>query len=478
MALTPNGLTVERLPEIIESIEASQRQLIDPNISTKDDEFLGQLNLILADALASAHALAQAVNDNKNLNAAEGRHLDELAALRKVFRITDTSTSGNVEVSGKPNSTIPVNTIVANGQTGDRYNIASDVLLNPTNTLQAKLSLAQVQAASPYSVTLDGVQYAHTTDTAPTTTSILEALRTLINADAASGAVASVVGSQLVLTRKTNSFSVSVSLNMRIDEVTATAFVVAQQQGPIAATTNTINTIITPSLGFVSVTNSQALIAGRFRETDEEFRARVKESSNVSGKATLTSVRQALRATNGVAYAKVVENSTMTVDSEGRPPKSIEAIVQGASDQDIAQVLFEYKGAGIETFGTTLEVVLDEGVSYNIRFSRPTQVNMAVRVTYALYDEESFPSDALLTIREVVLNHINNLNIDVDVIPKRMFGPIYQSVSGIGELIVEVQPIDTPGAVVVPEAWQENTFPIADREFAQTSISDIYIVGV
>ena len=52
MALDANGLTIRRLPEVLEDLVTSEQQLINANISTDDDTLLGQLNVIIAAAIA------------------------------------------------------------------------------------------------------------------------------------------------------------------------------------------------------------------------------------------------------------------------------------------------------------------------------------------------------------------------------------------------------------------------------------------
>lgn len=75
----------------------------------------------------------------------------------------------------------------------------------------------------------------------------------------------------------------------------------------------------------------------------------------------------------------VPENNTTGVtisSSYGRPGKSVEMVVQGGADSDIAAAILASKPAGIQTYGNTgpIQVFDAVGNAYNIFFSRPTEL--------------------------------------------------------------------------------------------------------
>ena len=163
----------------------------------------------------------------------------------------------------------------------------------------------------------------------------------------------------------------------------------------------------------------------------------------------------------------------------GMPPKSIEAIVQGGTNEEVASVLWEVKGAGIETFGNTTETILDSyGIARTVKLTRPLPVYLAFKVEYTLYDEELFPSNGESLIAETVLSTTEELGIDEDVIPSRYFGPIYRAVSGIDSLEVYVQKIESPSTLPTPSNWQTSRLPIDAAQFASTTSSNISVTVV
>lgn len=83
----------------------------------------------------------------------------------------------------------------------------------------------------------------------------------------------------------------------------------------------------------------------------------------------------------------------------GRPAKSFEIIVEGGDDTEIAQAIFDSKPAGIQTYGNTSEVIVDQyGKSHTIYFSRPTVVPIYISINLSV--NSLFPVDGVPTIQE------------------------------------------------------------------------------
>lgn len=95
----------------------------------------------------------------------------------------------------------------------------------------------------------------------------------------------------------------------------------------------------------------------------------------------------------------------------GPPPHSIEAVVYGwARSSDVAQQIFRRKAAGIQTYGsTTVAVLSSSGVTYNIKFSRPTLVPVWIKVTDLETDANRFPVDGKDQIAQALIDYIGTM---------------------------------------------------------------------
>ena len=167
-----------------------------------------------------------------------------------------------------------------------------------------------------------------------------------------------------------------------ISGTTITLPVIATATGPLAAPDGSLTVIVTPVSGVTAVTNAADATVGTNTETDAALRIRRLISLSRAGTATLNGIYNALMNVSEVVQASVVENATDSVDGAGRPPHSFEAIVMGGADDDVAAAILAAKGAGIATFGTSSADVQDsQGVNHTVNFSRPTPVNIYLKIT-------------------------------------------------------------------------------------------------
>ncbi len=142
-------------------------------------------------------------------------------------------------------------------------------------------------------------------------------------------------------------------------------------------------TVITDSIpGLESTTNKSGSIGAREEETDAELRSRYKVEGIEGAGSSIDAVRVAILAVNGVLDALVYENIEILPDSEGRPPKSIECVVLGGNEREIAEAIFETKSAGIETYGKDESIPISfQSQTYQINFSRLTSRYIHVAIT-------------------------------------------------------------------------------------------------
>lgn len=125
---------------------------------------------------------------------------------------------------------------------------------------------------------------------------------------------------------------------------------------------------------------------GRDVESDADFRIRRIQLLRISGASTVEAIRAALLNVEGVLQAFVFENTTDAVDGFGRPPHSLEAVVSGGTDVDVAQTIFDTKPIGIATHkvvgpnGFTEVIVDSQGESHSINGSRPDEVAMHIEI--------------------------------------------------------------------------------------------------
>lgn len=108
------------------------------------------------------------------------------------------------------------------------------------------------------------------------------------------------------------------------------------------------------------------------------------------------------------AYEDKVERQRRKAMLPGSLRQKIEAVSAGL-DSDVAQQIFRRKAAGIQTYGsTTVAVLSSSGVTYNIKFSRPTLVPVWIKVTDLETDANRFPVDGKDQIAQALIDYIGS----------------------------------------------------------------------
>ena len=194
---------------------------------------------------------------------------------------------------------------------------------------------------------------------------------------------------------------------------TATVTAVCETPGAINITASgQLSIIFTPTAGWSSVNNgSNVAVVGQPVETDAQLRGRQAISVELPSITILAGTIAAIAATLGVTRYNVLENPTNATDANGLPPHSVSAVVEGGTDLDVATAIFNNRGIGPLTFGTTTVNVVDpnSGIVTPISFIRPSLVPVYVVVNAHLLSGGT--SAALTAMGAAIVNYLNSLQI-------------------------------------------------------------------
>jgi len=146
---------------------------------------------------------------------------------------------------------------------------------------------------------------------------------------------------------------------------------------------NSIVDIVTPPPqgGIDSVNNPQPSIGGQERETDAELRFRYK-TRGTSGGSSVVAIQTLLQDLDGVIIAQGFENDNFYEDEEGRPPNSMEFVIEGGESSKIAEIFEIKKAGGTRLFGDIEFTKVDNsGISRIYRWNQPTPTDIFVKIT-------------------------------------------------------------------------------------------------
>ncbi|GED34042.1 baseplate J/gp47 family protein [Brevibacillus centrosporus] len=181
--------------------------------------------------------------------------------------------------------------------------------------------------------------------------------------------------------------------------------------GPIMAAPGTITGIVTPTLGWTSVTNPEPATPGRDTEEDPQLKARQAISTANPSRTVLEGIKGGIAAVSGVTRYEVYENDSSEENEMGHPPHSITAVIEGGDEQAIAQSIFVRKTPGCNTNGTTTAVVQDiySDESTPIRFYRPSYIDVSVVVQVKKLN--GFTSQTADDIAGYIADYLNSMSL-------------------------------------------------------------------
>lgn len=364
--LTDLGLVIKTLTIIRADLEAAMRAAFGASLKLGDTTLLGQICGIMAERYAELWSLLQAVYASQDPNAATGLSLDNVSAITGTTRPPASYSTVTLTGTGTPSTVVPASTQVETASTAIKFTTTVDTTLVAVTAWAASHSYVVgdrvTNGGNVYQCTIAGIS-AGSGGPSGTGTAIVDNFATWTYVGA--GTAAADIPAQAVNT------------------------------GDIAAAARDLTVIDTPVAGLSNIINLLDAARGRDVATDEELRLLREAELSGDGVSTADAIEAAVLQIANVVACTVYVNDTDTTNVDGMPPHSVEVVVLGGLDQDIANTLFAEVAAGIATHSSSSNsatIVDSQGVSHTIYFTRPAQILVYVDLTLT-YDAKLYPSD-------------------------------------------------------------------------------------
>lgn len=460
------GFVLKRFQDILTEQRAKAREifgdLVAPGdqVNVSDSSVLGRLINMDAFGDADLWEVAQQVYSAFDPNSATGIALDNIVQYGGISRQGASATTAIGLFAGSNGTLIPAGNTVSAPVTGNQFTVTDSVALSPSLAAGITVAVLTVTDSVNYTIT-----YTTSTTTSNTVTYNSGVGATVANILAGLQAeitsshpllTATVVGTTLVVDRvdvfQASTFSTGTRLN--ITKVKKIGSLQATVNGPLEQEANTITQIITPVLGWDSITNPLEASAGTLRETDEQLRLRFRNTKLERSSNILDSLYSAILNIEGVDEVAIYENDTDVTDSNGVLPHSFLPVVLGGSSQLIADTIWENKPMGIRSQGNTVISVTDsQGFPHDIGFERPNPITIYIIVNLSLNPESNlpFPGDGEDQIIASIQEYAStNFGVGDDVIYSRLYTPINE-IPGhqIDSLFIGTSPVPTGTSNIV-----------------------------
>lgn len=427
--VTPEGFIKMRLPEIREAIIADLRnRLIEkglsPDIEARPDSVMGLMIDTFAEREAAQWEMGEGVYYAMYPGSASGVALDRAVSFTGVTRRLPEPSQDYGVLYGNQNTVVPAGSQVRNRVTQNLWETTEAVTISNLAAVDATL-IPTVQNSALYRVTIDGVNYDFTSDASAT---ISEILAGIVAATVAASVNVSSDGAGVKFSDLTGTpFSIAQSANLAVSRLGSRAILQTVENIAEAVSAGDLNSIVTLVTGWTSVTNVGAGTVGRAQETDAELRARYPLGVFRLGAGTLPALAPNMIANViGVTSVRVYQNDTDVIEN-GRKPHSVHYVVEGGLDSAIAENIYTYKGAGIDTNGAVHVVFESTEGDQDIYFDRPERVYVWAKAALTLLpaSEEAFPADGFQRVANSINSTGQALNVGQDVLLQKFMCGIF-----------------------------------------------------
>ena len=470
--LTNEGFKQKRLTDIIQSMSSRIADQLGVQISTEANSVFGQLIGVFSYEIADLWEQTAQVYGAMYPHTANGVSLDNAAALAGIAPIAAEKTTVVCTCYGTNGTNIPYGSQIASESNSNiTFScIDSNAIISALAACYAGIELAStVTTGTTYTATINGSSYSYTAVAGDTKAIVLSGIGSQVSQ---TGITANVENDVLAVTTddQTDTFSVSVSADLQFASIGSPVTFECDTIGAVTPAVGDLTNIITTFAGWDSVRNNVQANTGREAESDTSLRQRWNNSLYTRSVGMTDSIASALLTLDGVTSAYVYENDTDSTDADGRPPHSIEAVVNGGNADDIGLTIWQKKAAGIDTYGSYSVSVNDsQGFSHTINYNRPIVVPVWLDITVTEYPEEALPPNASTLISEAALNFGNTLTVGNDVILQRFMGAIYSACAGIGYITI------TAATGIPAGAYSSNNISIDARHVATFDASRIQV---
>lgn len=220
----------------------------------------------------------------------------------------------------------------------------------------------------------------------------------------------------------------------------------AVEAGAIECGIGDLSEVVTPILGWETITNTAAGVLGQAQESDTQLRNRRRLMLGLQSQGTPEAIIAGLYNTSGVSSVLFRENVTSaaaTIDGKLLSPHSIYCVVQGGTDLDVATTILSKKNNCSDYNGATVVDVTNEasGQVYSVKFDRPTAAGIKVRVTAQKQVRSGVDSDIKYAVMQWAAGNVDSsskLDIGKPVSPYEIAGAINRQMPSITVYNVEI----------------------------------------
>lgn len=447
--VTPTGFVKKRLDKIIKETQDYLTDAWGFDVSLNPQSALNVLITNQADRLAQLWEVAEQVYYSHYPSTAEGVSLDNAGQLAGLIREEDQRTKYLVLCIGADGTVLPKDSTIIASKTTPKvlFNLQNDGTISRLSFNKAVIKVVGVTPRETYTVTINGISYSYLAGDTDVETDVINGLT-----DAITGGMTTVkqdhtftVTAQdnlLLISCDTETASNKLDLTDNLTTEIVASLILWQscEYGKFVLPEKTITEIVTTVTGFEECYNVSIPLYGRLRETDIEFRQSYLKKIASRSSSMLESITSAiLENVDEVISATAYENTEDATDVEGRPPHSIEVVVDGGKEAEIASVILNTKSAGIGTHGQiSVGVPTSYGDIVTVKFNRPEPVYVWYKVVLTRNQSQLLPPNYVELVKLAINECMSSLKAGDNVITQDYIPHIKSLCTGLAYVDISI----------------------------------------
>jgi uncharacterized phage protein gp47/JayE len=238
-----------------------------------------------------------------------------------------------------------------------------------------------------------------------------------------------------------------------------------------AVASNPITQVVTIIRAIDLTTNPQTptvIALGQNEQTDPQVRATRQAAVAKASIGFLPGTTGALKLIDGVTDARVYENATSTIDSNGVPAHAMWAIVDGGTSANIADLIYIKRNAGCGMKGSVNVPILQvNGTTFNVLFDRPVYEDLYLNISVTSMDV-AHSVDPTYLANQILSNFVYKIYEAADISAVTAF------IKGLDALAVVVD----AGFSVDDTTWHSYIYPSSVQNRFVLSLGRIVITVV
>lgn len=461
--VTDKGFVIKRLDAVMEEIHSDLTKAFGFDTRVTKPSFLDALVTTFAYQISDLWETAQNSYYAKYPATATGVSLDNAVQYGGIRRTANRRTSYPLHCTGDDGTYVREDAVVATNTSPEirlRNREGFEITRGAFNRVSINVASAETGV---YSVTINGSRYSYSS-TDGMEQGIIEGLAAAITDD---GYRVAAEGSTLRIEDKTLSRSnvLTLSDNLTTSSVTVIAAFLTEEYGKVTLPCGIVTRMVNNITGFAAVTNLLEPVYGRDRETDIELRQSYIAKSAMRSNTMIESiVGELLNNIENVESATGYENDTDEANERGMPPHSIEIVVEGGNDKDIAGAILRRKAGGIQTYGNvTVPVLGSYGDVIPVRFNRPEYLYAWLKVV--LHGEASkLPANYASIATQSLLDDGMGLVAGGNLLTQLLNEGIYDSVAGLTYIEIYTAYGTDKNYVPAPSDYQRKNIIVNSRQ--------------